>query len=152
MSFISVGGFSQGVLSKNVSAAKTSVCVRRAGEELVALLTKVRINMAKRLYVGGLPYSTTEDEIKEMFSQAGSVESATIIQDRMAGRSAGFGFVEMANDEEATKAIEMFDGKDFNGRSLRVNEARPMGERPPRREGGFGGGRGRDDRGGRREY
>src|SRR3989344_5932548 len=116
MSFISVGGFSQGVLSKNVSAAKTSVCVRRAGEELVALLTKVRINMAKRLYVGGLPYSTTEDEIKEMFSQAGSVESATIIQDRMAGRSAGFGFVEMANDEEATKAIEMFDGKDFNGR------------------------------------
>lgn len=109
--------------------------------------------MAKRLYVGGLPYTTTEDELKDTFSQAGSVESATIIQDRMAGRSAGFGFVEMSNDDEARKAIEMFDGKDFNGRSLRVNEARPMGERPPRREGGFGGGRGgRDDRGGRREY
>lgn len=92
--------------------------------------------MAKKLYVGGLPYSTTESSLKDTFAQAGNVVSATIITDKMTGRSRGFGFVEMATDEEATAAISTFDGKDFEGRTLTVNEARPMGERPQRR-GGF---------------
>src|SRR3989344_9193842 len=96
--------------------------------------------MAKKLYVGGLPYSTGEAELKEAFAQAGPVESATIITDKMSGRSRGFGFVEMANDEDAPKAIEMWHNKDFGGRTLTVNEARPLASRPPRRDGGFGGG------------
>lgn len=98
--------------------------------------------MAKKLYVGGLPYSTTEDALKSSFSQAGTVESATIITDKMTGRSRGFGFVEMSSDEEAQKAVEMFNGKDFEGRALVVNEAKPLSDRPPR-TGGFGGGGGR---------
>jgi len=80
--------------------------------------------MNKRLYVGGIPYSTTEEALKEAFSAAGEVESVRIILDRMTGRSRGFGFVEMADTEGAQKAIEMFDGKDFEGRTLVVNEAR----------------------------
>lgn len=88
--------------------------------------------MATRLYVGGLPYSTTQDALQNAFSQAGSVVSATIIMDKMSGRSKGFGFVEMSSDEEAQKAIEMFNGKDFEGRTLTVNEARPMTPRDPR--------------------
>lgn len=82
--------------------------------------------MAKKLYVGGLSYDTAEDGLKELFSQAGSVTSATIIMDRMSGRSKGFGFVEMSSDQEAEKAIEMFNGKDLDGRSITVNEARPQ--------------------------
>lgn len=82
--------------------------------------------MANRLYVGGLPYSSTQESLQAHFSQAGTVASATIITDKMTGRSKGFGFVEMATDEEAQKAIEMFNGKDFEGRNLTVNEARPM--------------------------
>jgi len=103
--------------------------------------------MAKKLYVGGLPYSTTEDELREAFSQAGSVDSASIIMDRMSGRSKGFGFVEMSSEDEAQKAIELWNGKDFGGRTLTVNEARPMEERPRNNfrsgngGGGFGGGR-----------
>lgn len=89
--------------------------------------------MAKRLYVGGLPYSVTNDRLAEAFSQAGKVESATVITDRMSGRSKGFGFVEMTNDSEANAAIEMWNGKDLDGRTLTVNEARPMGDRPQRR-------------------
>lgn len=104
--------------------------------------------MGKKLYVGGLPYATTQDALNELFSEAGTVDSAMIITDKMTGRSKGFGFVEMASDEDAEKAIDMFNGKDFEGRSLTVNEARPMEQRAPRREGGFGGGRG-GDRGGR---
>ncbi|MBI4139145.1 RNA-binding protein [Candidatus Uhrbacteria bacterium] len=104
--------------------------------------------MAKKLYVGGLPYSTAEDSLREYFSQAGNVESAMIIMDKMTGRSKGFGFVEMSTDEDAQKAIEMFNGKDFEGRSLVVNEARPMEARPPR-TGGFGGGNGGGYGGGR---
>lgn len=100
--------------------------------------------MAKKLYVGGLPYATKEDELRDAFSKAGTVESATVIIDKMTGRSRGFGFVEMANDEDAQKAIEMWNGQDFGGRKLIVNEARPMEDRPPRREGGF-------RRGGRRD-
>lgn len=107
--------------------------------------------MAKKLYVGGLPYATTEDELREAFSQAGAVESASIIMDRMTGRSKGFGFVEMASDEDAQKGIDLWNGKDFGGRTLTVNEARPMEERPRRDSrgggygnggGGYGGGRG----------
>lgn len=104
--------------------------------------------MAKKLYVGGLSYSTTEDALKELFSQAGTVETATIIVDRMSGRSKGFGFVEMSSDEEAQKAIETFNGKELDGRNLTVNEARPMEARPKRDfdrggRGGFGGNRNR---------
>ncbi len=85
--------------------------------------------MAKKLFVGGLPYATTDSELSDAFSKAGAVTSATIITDRMTGRSKGFGFVEMANDEEADAAIAMWNGKDFGGRTLTVNEARPMRER-----------------------
>ena len=100
--------------------------------------------MAKKLYVGGLPYATTDSELKDAFSQAGSVASAVIIMDRMTGRSKGFGFVEMTSDDDAQKAIDMWNGKDFGGRTLTVNEARPMEERPRRdfRGGGGGGGGG----------
>ena len=106
--------------------------------------------MAKKLYVGGLPYSTTDNELKDAFAQAGTVESAVIIMDKMSGRSKGFGFVEMSSDEEAQKGIEMWNGKDFGGRSLTVNEARPMEERPRRDfRGGGGGDRGGYNGGGR---
>src|SRR3990167_3127942 len=106
--------------------------------------------MTTKLYVGGIPYTSTEASIGEAFSKAGTVVSTAIIIDRMTGRSKGFGFVEMATEEEANKAIEMFDGQDFDGRKLTVNIARPMEERPPRRSFGGGGGGGRGgDRGGR---
>ena len=88
--------------------------------------------MSQKLYVGGLPYSSTEDAVRDHFAQAGSVQSVAIITDKMSGRSKGFGFVEMSSAEEAQKAVEMFDGKEFEGRNLTVNEARPMTERPPR--------------------
>ncbi len=102
--------------------------------------------MAKRLYVGGLPYAVTEAELQEAFAKAGAVESARIITDRMSGRSKGFGFVEMTNDEDADAAINMYNGQDFGGRTLVVSEARPMEDRPQRTgggggRGGFGGGR-----------
>ena len=98
--------------------------------------------MAKKLYVGNLSWGTTGDSLKSTFSQAGTVETATVIMDKMSGRSKGFGFVEMSSDEEAAKAIEMFNGKEMDGRALTVNEARPMEERPRRDagRGGFGGG------------
>ncbi|RJQ33207.1 RNA-binding protein [Candidatus Parcubacteria bacterium] len=104
--------------------------------------------MAKKLFVGGLPYSTTDAELQEAFAQAGAVDSAVIIMDKMLNRSKGFGFVEMANDEDAQKAIDMWNGKEFGGRTLTVNEARPMEARPPR-NGGFGGNRGGGYGGGR---
>lgn len=86
----------------------------------------------KKLYVGGLPYSTTENELSEHFSGAGQVTSAAIISDRMSGRSKGFGFVEMATEEEAQKAIEMFNGSEMGGRKITVDEARAKEERPRR--------------------
>lgn len=99
-----------------------------------------------KLYVGGIPYRTTEDELRTAFEEAGQVTSASIIMDRMTGRSRGFGFVEMADDAGAQAAIDRWDGKEFDGRTLSVSLARPQGDRPPRREGGggggFGGGRG----------
>jgi RNA recognition motif-containing protein len=88
--------------------------------------------MVKKLYVGGLPYSTTEDQLNEAFSKAGSVVSAAIIMDKMTGRSKGFGFVEMADEAAAQAAIDMYDSKDFDGRRLTVNEARPKEDRPRR--------------------
>lgn len=84
--------------------------------------------MAKKLYVGGLPYRTTEDELKEAFSVAGNVETAIIIIDRMSGRSKGFGFVEMATEEEAQAAIEKMNGTEFGGRTITVSEAREKKE------------------------
>lgn len=92
-----------------------------------------------KLYVGGIPYRSTEDEIRQAFSEAGNVASVSIISDRMTGNSRGFGFVEMATEAEAQAAIDRWDGKDFGGRTLSVSFARPQGERPPRREGSFGG-------------
>ena len=88
--------------------------------------------MTTKLYVGGIPYSTTDAALGEVFSKAGSVVSSSIIIDRMTGRSKGFGFVEMSSDEEAQKAIEMFNGNDFEGRKLTVNVARPLEPRAPR--------------------
>jgi len=101
--------------------------------------------MAVRLFVGNLSFRTTGDELHELFSQAGAVESASVIEDRDTGRSRGFGFVEMTNQDEATAAVEQFNGKDFGGRNLTVNEARPREERSGGgggRSGGYGGGRG----------
>ncbi len=92
--------------------------------------------MAKKLYVGGLPYSTNEQGLRAAFEKAGKVLSAIVIMDKMTGRSKGFGFVEMEDDSEADAAIEMYNGKDIEGRRVTVNEARPMEERP-RRDSGF---------------
>ena len=88
--------------------------------------------MATKLYVGGIPYSTTEATLGDLFSKAGAVASTSIIIDRMTGRSKGFGFVEMANDDEAQAAINMYNGQDFEGRKLTVNVARPLEPRAPR--------------------
>ncbi len=106
--------------------------------------------MTNKLFVGGLAWETTDAGLKTLFTQVGTVVSATVIMDKFSGRSKGFGFVEMANDEDAAKAIEMFNGKDFEGRNLTVNEARPMEARPPRRDFNRGGGGSGDFGGGRR--
>lgn len=98
--------------------------------------------MAKTLYVGNLPYRTTEEAIKEAFSAAGNVTSVKIVMDKMTGRSRGFGFVDMATDEEAQAAIQLMNGKEFEGRNLTVNEARPLEERPRRSFGGNDSGNG----------
>jgi RNA recognition motif-containing protein len=93
--------------------------------------------MGTKLYVGNLSFRTTSDELRDAFAAAGTVESASVIEDRDTGRSRGFAFVEMATAEEAAAAIEQFNGKDFGGRNLTVNEAKPRADR-----GGGGGGRG----------
>src|SRR5919107_3864124 len=102
--------------------------------------------MPTKLYVGNLSFRTTGDDLREAFSQAGTVESASVIEDRETGRSRGFGFIEMATPEEAAAAIEMFNGKDLGGRNLTVNEAKPKTDRGG---GGGGGRRGGGDVGGR---
>ena len=99
--------------------------------------------MGKKLYVGNLPFSANDDSLRQIFEQVGAVESAKIITDRDTGRSKGFGFVEMNSDQEALAAIEGINGKEHDGRTLTVNEARPREER-----GGGGGGGGRGGRGG----
>ena len=92
-----------------------------------------------KLYVGNLAFQTTSQELQELFAQAGTVESAAVVEDRDTGRSRGFGFVEMSTKEEATSAIDQFNGKELGGRALKVNEAKP---RENRGGGGFGGGNG----------
>jgi RNA recognition motif-containing protein len=100
--------------------------------------------MSKKLYVGNLSYGTTDQSLNEAFAKFGAIESASVLKDKMTGRSRGFGFVTMTNDDEAVKAIDAMNGVELEGRKLTVNEAKPLTERPPRRE--FGGG----DRGGYR--
>ena len=95
--------------------------------------------MAMKLYVGNLSFQTSSEDLQQLFSQAGTVESASVVEDRDTGRSRGFGFVEMASKEEGEKAIEQFNGTDLAGRNLTVNEARPREDRGGR---GGGGGRG----------
>jgi cold-inducible RNA-binding protein len=97
--------------------------------------------MTIRLFVGNLNFKTSSEDLQELFGQVGEVQSASVVTDRETGRSRGFGFVEMASQEEGQKAIEQFNGKDFNGRNLTVNEARPREDRG-NRGGGGGGGRG----------
>jgi len=98
--------------------------------------------MAFKLYVGNLPYSTTDDDLRELFAPYGDVESASVITDRDSGRSKGFGFVELKDETQGKAAIEAMNGKDFGGRGLVVNEARPREDRPRRDDarGGQGGG------------
>ena len=118
-----------------------------------------RSAMEAKLYVGNLPYSTVDADLQALFSQAGTVKSAQVIKDRQSGRSKGFGFVEMSSTEEAQSAITMFHGKDYSGRPLTVNIARPREDRPGGGAGGGfrngggrrpgGGDRNRGDRGGR---
>ncbi|HEY0723182.1 MAG TPA: RNA-binding protein [Pyrinomonadaceae bacterium] len=93
--------------------------------------------MSTKLYVGNLAFQTTSEDLQELFAQAGTVESASVVEDRMTGRSRGFAFVEMATPEEATAAIEQMNGRELGGRALKVNEAKPRENRP-----GGGGGRG----------
>ena len=110
--------------------------------------------MGNRLYIGNLPFSTTENDLEELFKQAGTVTSVDLMQDRQTGKSRGFAFVQMGTQEEATKAVTDFNGKEIDGRALTVNEARPREERPPRSGGGggYGGGRGGERGGGRDRY
>ena len=115
--------------------------------------------MSKKLYVGNLSFQTTDQDLQQLFAQAGTVESASVIEDRDTGRSKGFAFVEMSTDDEATAAIEQFNGKEVAGRALKVNEARPRENRNGgggrafggNRGGGFGGNRGGGNQGRRSE-
>jgi RNA recognition motif-containing protein len=103
--------------------------------------------MGTKLYVGNLSFRTTSEELRDAFAAVGTVESAAVIEDRDTGRSRGFAFVEMATPEEAAAAIEHFNGKDFGGRSLTVNEAKPRADRGGGgSRGGYGGGGGGGDR------
>ena len=113
--------------------------------------------MGTKLYVGNLPFSTTENELQELFSQAGAVQEVTLMQDRFTGKSRGFAFVTMGSEEDAQNAISKLNGQPIEGRPLTVNEARPREQRAPGGGGGRGygggggGGYGRRDRGQRRE-
>jgi cold-inducible RNA-binding protein len=102
-----------------------------------------------KLYVGNLAFQTSSNDLQELFAQAGTVQSASVVEDRDTGRSRGFGFVEMASKEEGETAIAQFNGKEFNGRNLTVNEARPREDRGGNRGGGRGGYGGGGNRGGR---
>ena len=111
--------------------------------------------MSMKLYVGNLAFKTSSEDLQQLFSQAGTVESASVVEDRDTGRSRGFGFVEMASKEEGEAAIAQFNGKELDGRNLTVNEARPREDRGGRGgggsgRGGFGGGGGRGGGGGGR--
>jgi RNA recognition motif-containing protein len=102
--------------------------------------------MSRKLYVGNLPFQTTESDLEQLFASAGDVASVTVMRDRETGRARGFAFVEMASDEGASQAIDTLNNTSYGGRNLTVNEARPQ----ERREGGFGGSRGGGGGGGRR--
>ena len=104
--------------------------------------------MATRIYVGGLPYSATEQELENLFAAHGTVTSASVITDKYTGQAKGFGFVEMSTNEEAASAINALNGTAMGGRSLTVNEAKPREERSGGGGGGYGGGGGGRDRGG----
>ena len=104
--------------------------------------------MATKLFVGNLSFNTTEGEVLDLFKQAGNVTACELITDKFTGKSRGFAFVTMSSNEEAQKAISKFNGHELDGRALRVNEAKPREDRPPRRD--FDGG-GRGDRGGFRD-
>jgi RNA recognition motif-containing protein len=111
--------------------------------------------MSTKLYVGNLAFQTTSEELQALFAQAGTVESASVVEDRMTGRSRGFAFVEMSSADEANAAIEQFNGKEVGGRALKVNEAKPRENRGGggrdfggNRGGGYGGNRGGGGRGG----
>ena len=110
--------------------------------------------MSTKLYVGNLAFQTTSQQLQELFAQAGTVESASVVEDRETGRSRGFAFVEMSSQDEATAAIQQFDGKEVGGRALKVNEAKPRENRTGggrgfgNKSGGFGGNHGGN--GGRR--
>ncbi len=99
--------------------------------------------MARKLYVGNFPYTTNEQDLQDLFASAGNVDSVNVMRDMATGRARGFAFVEMATDEEAQQAISMLNDRDFGGRNLTVNEARPKAS-----SGGFGGGGGYGDNGG----
>ncbi len=107
--------------------------------------------MARKLYVGNLAYSTTNEDLRNLFSQAGQVDTAEVVSDKFSGQSKGFGFVEMADAESAQAAIQTLDGSEFMGRNIKVNEAKPReaggGFNRGGGGGGFGGGRGRGGRG-----
>ena len=107
--------------------------------------------MGSKLYVGGLPYSATEQQLSDLFAAHGTVASARIISDKFTGQSRGFGFVEMSSDSEAKAAITALNGSDMGGRTLTVNEAKPMEQRSGGGGGGFGGGGGRGAGGGKRD-
>jgi len=98
--------------------------------------------MAVRLYVGNLSFETTEDDLRDYFGSVGAVSGCSVILDKFTNKSRGFGFVEMSSSDEANRAISEFNGKEFQGRMLKVNEAKPREERPPRGNGGYGGGGG----------
>ena len=102
--------------------------------------------MSRKLFVGNLPYETTEQDLETLFAQAGQVETVTVMRDRVTGRARGFAFVEMASDDDAQKAITQLNGHQLGGRALTVNEARPQAARPG--GGSFGGGGGGRGRGG----
>jgi cold-inducible RNA-binding protein len=114
--------------------------------------------MSTKLYVGNLSFQTTSQELEQLFGQAGTVQSASVVEDRDTGRSRGFAFVEMATQEEATSAIEQFNGKEVSGRAMKVNEAKPRENRSgggggrgfSNNRGGFGGGGNRSSNNGRR--
>ena len=108
--------------------------------------------MSMKLYVGNLAFETSGENLRQHFAQAGTVETATVVEDRDTGRSRGFGFVEMSSREEGEAAIQQFNGKEVGGRALNVNEAKPREERGGGNRGGFGGGRNGGGRGGSSRY
>ncbi|HEU4930956.1 MAG TPA: RNA-binding protein [Pyrinomonadaceae bacterium] len=107
--------------------------------------------MSTKLYVGNLAFQTTNQDLEQLFAQAGTVQSASVVEDRDTGRSRGFAFVEMSSQEEANAAIEQFNGKELGGRALKVNEAKPRENRGGGGGRGFGGGRGGGFGGGNRD-